>query len=137
MKTTLDILLILYKVISNTSSITSTISGGVYKEQRPVNSDKEDIVIECESITGEQLQECSPTIKIHVPNKPVFIDNIQDLNQPDNDRINELTTLVLGTVKEYYNNNYWFYAEGQSLVPEDHEHYTNIKIKFNFLNTTN
>lgn len=52
----------------NASELASKVSGKVYKDQRPLNSDKEDIIIAIIARdAGYQMQEATVNVNIYVP----------------------------------------------------------------------
>jgi len=58
--------------------VAGLISGRVYKDQRPLNSDKEDIVISILSGSGKQMQEVTANVNIFVPDIRRGNDMIED-----------------------------------------------------------
>lgn len=71
------------------SELASEVSGGVYKEQRPLNSDKEDIVIAVIARTaGAQMQEATANINVYVPDIRRGREAIEDT-----DRLRTLCTM--------------------------------------------
>lgn len=78
MKTTFDVTNRVYNLI-NVPVITALLDGGIYKDQRPDNSDKRDIVITTNIIDNEPFQNAVGYINIHHPgDKPdhIFFSNI-------------------------------------------------------------
>lgn len=132
MRTTLDIVDILYHVLSG-SGLASAISGGVYKH-RPVNSGKEDVVINSLPVSGSQLQEGVANVNIHVPNLALNIGGIQDRTQPNHDRLKTLTSLAVTTLNDVWreSGDVSFTVLTQSLFeePEIFEHYVNIRLNY-------
>lgn len=137
-KSTFDIVDIIYQVLSADASITGEITGIVCKK-RLVNSDKEDVVIGSLPVSNEQVQQAVANINIHVPNLIIKANGMQDISQPNLKRLNELTALVWGIVDEKYYSEYWFYVQQQNLFedPGTNEHYSNIRVNFNSLKTSN
>jgi hypothetical protein len=130
MRSTFDIVDILYSVLSNEIGITSVINGSVYKNMRPLGSIAEDIVIGSLPVNFEQIQQAVANINIHVPNLVIKVGTTQDNTQPNNKRLKQLTNLVLGIVKEGIGSDYWFELQQQNTFSEDQEHYSNIRLNF-------
>lgn len=76
-KTDIDIKDAVYGWIAG-STLASTISGKVYKDQRPLNSTKEDIEIAVLSRFGNQTQEVAVNVNIFVPDIRRNGDMIED-----------------------------------------------------------
>jgi len=136
MKTTYDIQNILYKVLSSSTNITETITGGVYKK-RPLNSKQEDIIVGSLPVGNDDIQRAVGNVNIHVPNLIIDVNGVQDNSQPNLKRLNEITRLAWGLLDESYYEGYWFYVQQQSIFEEGNEHYSNIRIEFYSVNTTN
>lgn len=66
MKTTIDLVNILYELI-NVPAVKSLINGGVYKNERPVNSSLQDVVIGSTTVDNEAFQNGVGYINIHHP----------------------------------------------------------------------
>lgn len=132
MRSTLKAVDILYQILKLTSSITSAISGKVYKDRRPDNSDKEDIVVNSLPINFEQVQQAVLNVNIHVPNLKLNINGVQDNSQPDRVRLDTITDLVMTAVKDHVGSDYWFFIQQQNVFPSENfmEHYSNIRIDF-------
>ena len=61
------------------SELASLVSGGVYKDLRPLNSEVEDIVIAVIARTaGEQIQRATANVNIYVPDKRRGKEAIED-----------------------------------------------------------
>src|SRR5688572_11465347 len=99
MRTTFDIVDIIYPVLKTNAALTAALTGSVYKtDGRPINSDKEDIVIGSLPINNEQLQQAVMNINIHVPNLDLLLNGVQDKTKPNLKRLKELTALVIGII---------------------------------------
>lgn len=137
MRTTLDIVDILYQVI-NQSVLKTSVNGNVYKFSRPVNSGKEDIVINSLPITGGQLQEGFVNVNIHVPNLSLNIGGLQDNTQPDFSRLKSFAAAAVGILQEVWreSGDVNFSIQNQSIFPEPevNEHYVNIRIRYYSVN---
>lgn len=135
MRTTFDIVDIIYPILKNDAALTTALSGTVYKDgQRPIGSGKEDVSIGSLPVNGEQLQQTVVNVNIHVPNQKLLLNDVQDNTKPDLKRLKALTALVIGLVNEKYYSDYWFFVQQQQLFPEQdenaNEHYSNIRLSF-------
>ena len=118
--------------------IKSAISGGLYKHKRPVNSQKEDLVIVPLTLDADQLQEGIMNVNIHVPNLLLGAGTAQDKTQPDHLRLKQLASMAVESLNEV-----WM-EEGQinfSVLtpimfdePEINQHYINIRLSFGAVN---
>lgn len=136
MRTTYDAENIIFKTLS--ASNTLNISGDVYKH-RPLNSHQEDIIVGSLPISNDDIQKAVLNINVHVPNLIVNISGAQDNTQPNLARLNELTRLVWQLLDNQFFNGYWFYVQQQNLFADEqtNEHYSNIRLEFYSINTTN
>lgn len=135
MISTLEIIDKLYLQL-NVADVKTAISGGVYKEKRPINSTKEDVVIGCLPTNNLQLQTTVANVNIHVPNLVLNTNGIQDNTQPDFARLRTLTTLLIAKLKDQWAADYWFDVQQQNTFSEEelNEHYSNIRVNFYSLN---
>lgn len=115
-------------MILNVPEITTVVSGGVYKEKRPINSSAEDVVIGCLPTVNLQIQPAIANVNIHVSNLSIAGDD----SQPDFARLRTLTTLVISKLSDQYKGSYWFDVQSQTVYPEDdiNQHYSNIRVQF-------
>lgn len=136
MRTTLDIENILFSFLK-ASSLASEINGGIYKRQRPAQSSKEDVVINCLPVSNRQLQDAVANVNIHVPNVTVQRDGITDQSHADHPRLNELATLAWQLLDDQFNPlGYTFHVQQQILIQDEDagDHYVNIRIEFYSVN---
>jgi hypothetical protein len=114
---------------------TEALTGGLYKLTRPVNAAddfKEDAVINSLGMPGQQVQRGIINLNIHVPNMGgLEVGNRQDSSQPDYVRAQQLTTLAIQEVTEFYTDDYWFVFQQQNMVESDEQEMViNIRIEF-------
>lgn len=132
MRNTLQIVNIIWKALQ-ISPLKTEISGGIYKHQRPIDSDKEDIIIGCLPITGSQLQEGIVNVNIHVPNLVVNAGSTQDATQPNSIRLEELAAYALvflqNLVLEVGEVNFSIDNQMVFAEPDVNEHYVNIRLQ--------
>jgi hypothetical protein len=137
MKTTFDLVTIVWQKLEATASLTTDpltkLTGGIYKT-RPTGSTKEDIEINSLGIPNDQLQRGIVNVNIFVPNIPVSVNGIQDLKQPNYPRLKVLTDLAIATLKDVWAGDYTFDVQQQNLIPVDDEQaaetYSNIRLEF-------
>ncbi len=136
MRNTFDIVDLLYGFLIADTDITGAISGGIYKHNRPLNSDKEDVVIGSLPVNNDQLQQTVPNINIHVPNLKLTKGTIQDNTQPDTKRLKTLTALLVTKLDDKTFDDYWFEVQQQTLFSDEetNEHYSNIRLNFYSIN---
>lgn len=136
MKQTFDTDTIIYGVLKGTAALTSAISGGVYPRQRPLNSGKEDVVINTITLTQDTYPQLGTSnINIHVPDKTVTIDGVQQKVQ-NGERLKAISALVLEAIRRANVTGLKMIVESQATVQEAsiNEHYVNIRINWNIHN---
>lgn len=134
MITSLDAIDIIWQTLHG-SSLASAVSGGIYKLSRPVNSIKEDVVINSITLNSDQLQEGVLNVNIHVPNLSLSIDGVVDNSQPNFSRLKTLTSIAVGILTDVWavDGNYNFNVQepGNPIEePDINQHYSNIRIEF-------
>lgn len=105
MKSTFDILDKMYPIV-NVSTVTSTLSGKVYRNARPINSITRDVVILALPISGGtdiDLQPCTVVINCFA----------QDLKPgiPDDKNLDTMTAAVLGVLEAYSSSDSYLHLE--------------------------
>ena len=126
MITTLEIATILFSRVNN-SVLKTAINGGVYKDQRPTDSNKEDIVVNVVTSDAEMIQRAVGNVNIHVP----ALSN----GMPNHLRFTLLTELATPVLKEGYGATYNFWTESQGLIESNGFWYYNFRIRFKQHNT--
>jgi hypothetical protein len=130
MKTTLDLVGIVYDVIKN-SSLKTAINGKIYKFKRPVNSNAEDVVINSLPVTNEQLQTAIVNVNVFVQNvEAVTSEGINEF--PDVVRLQTLATLAVSALTDGINGVYTWDVQQQTVIQDDEsdQHYINIRLQF-------
>lgn len=132
MKQTYDTDAILFRILSNSEAITSTITGGIYTgdDARPDNSEKEDIAINTIDITQEFLPQIGVSnVNIHVPDVDLKINDVQQ-KKANRARLKQLTELVLETLKAANIPDVSLVVTNQKELaqPEISQHFVNIRI---------
>lgn len=127
-------ILFLYTVNnSRLKSDLNGINGGVYKMERPINSELEDVVINSLPLSGTQVQEGVLNINIYVKNLALNTGSSTSDEQPDTKRITELSKLAMLDFADYWSPNadYAFELENTALYSEENkQHYINLRIRF-------
>lgn len=136
MKTTATVTTILYQLIS-ASSLAAAITGKVRKGQRPANSEKEDIVINCLPIDNEPLQRCVVNVNIYVPPYRVK-ENGMETDEPDFARLETLQSIAASffrniTKAQDYDID-WEQMSGVMKDEASKSFFFNIRLKFQAFN---
>jgi hypothetical protein len=117
--------------------LSQTITGGVYKHERPINSDKEDVVINSLPINNSQMQSGVFNVNIHVPNLVLNINGNIDTTQPNHERIKQLTALAIVELTDVWLNDYNFDVQQQNVIQDTNDTYSNIRLDFFNINIIN
>lgn len=105
MKSTFDILDIIYPII-NTTAVKATLDGKVYRNSRPADSVTRDITVAALTIAGGQdidLQECVIIINCFAKDLAPGI--------PDDKNLDAMTTAVLSAIENYVETTVYFNPE--------------------------
>lgn len=132
MKTPLDVMTILYRLLSD-SALSSEITGKIRKGERPAASALEDIVVNSLPINSDQLQRCVGNVNVYAPSIIISENGVQ-VEKADFIRLDELTDMavtLLTSVREsrdYYLN---VQQVSQPIKETDSKSYfINIRIDF-------
>lgn len=134
MKTTFDSLEIVHSLL-NVQSLTDNISGKLcYQDERLIDIDLEDVVINSQTITDSNIQTANVNVNIYVPDIKIKGPNAY-YPAPDRHRLRELTDLVVGL----FNGLKGVYFKNGSLrvktisdafsEPEIKQHFISIRLK--------
>ena len=135
MISTFDIIDILY-IKLKTSALKAAVSGGLYKQgERPDNSTKEDIVINCLPTSGSQLQTATVNVNIYVPDSELTISGKPQFKAKFS-RLQALAELAITLLKEVSVDDYHYKIAFQGTLKEEsiHQHFINIRIEFKKIN---
>ena len=133
MKQTFDTDSILFGLLKNDPTIVAAISGGIYAGQRPLNSEKEDIVINTITISQDYHPQIGTSnVNIHVPDMTVKIDGV-DQQVEDRNRLKTISQLVLAKLRTANIQGLKYLVESQTILnePEIRQHFSNIRISWN------
>jgi len=115
-------------------SAENKITGGLYKLQRPLNSKKEDIVINALPLVKGAVSRCILNVNIYVPN--LDFSHLhgswmqQDRTQPDTKRLADLAWLANRSLPEIWINGHTFQVVQDTIFPDGDHHYLNFRIEF-------
>jgi len=131
MKTTLEQVDILWQRLTD-SPVKAALNGGIYKHIRPVNSSKEDVVINSLPNVNGDLQQSVCNINIFVPNKAQNLNGVQDNSQPDSARLKVLADLAIAALTDQWGEDYNFDIQQSVLIRDDisPSWYYNIRLNF-------
>lgn len=130
---TYDLDTMLFKAM-NTDDITTLISGGIYKsDDRPADSELEDICINTIDVTTEYTPQIGTSnINIYACDNEIKI-NGKVVWQPNKAKLSELTKAIMAKLKSTRIKGVKMYPTHQRLLGEQgiHQHFTNIKVQWN------
>jgi hypothetical protein len=135
MKTTLELVNIIWQVLT-VSPVKEEITGGIFKHIRPLNSEKEDVVINSLPNLNTDLSQAVVNVNVFVPNKTQNLNGAQDNSQPDAARLEELAGMATDALKDQWGDDYNFDVQ-QSVLIRDEEGgswYYNIRLNFYSIN---
>ncbi len=132
MITTLDISVILFKRLNESLVLKSSLSGGIFRDARPANSPKEDVVVNVVTSDTGSAQRGVANVNIHVPSIVTGTGM-----QPNHLRIKALTDIVTPLLKDVYNasNNYWIDQMSLIKEPNADQWFFNYRIRFKYHNS--
>ncbi len=132
MKQTFDTDTILFQKLK-ASAISSEITGGIYKRKRPLNSVKEDIVVNTITLSQDfHPQLGTSNVNIHVPDVSVSISGVSQ-KMPNEARMKELSEMVISLIRDSFVQGLLMNLESQTVItdPETDQHYVNIRVNWN------
>lgn len=131
MKTANEINTLMFKVV-NESPLKAAINGSVYKSLRPINANKEDVVINTVVSDAELVQTAVCNVNIHVPSLTT-----PDGKMPNSARFDELSGIANQILKDGHTKYFTYYTENTAQIQEQNrdEWYLNFRIRFRFHNT--
>ena len=133
MKTTFDTDAILFSLLQD-SPVKEVINGGVYVgDDRPDDSDKEDIVVNSIDLTQDYLPQIGTSnVNIFVPDKNVKIGGKQQL-QANRTRLKELSAMAIETLRNANITGLKIILGNQTVLeePSVKQHFVNIRINWN------
>jgi hypothetical protein len=133
MKQTFDTDSIMFSLLNSNQELKAEITGGIYSVQRPLNSVKEDVVVNTITLTQDsEPQTGVSNINVHVPDKQVTIAGVQQ-TVVNSARLKAISEIVLTAVREARIEGLKFIPESQTVIQESEikQHYCNIRINWN------
>lgn len=135
-----EVLNILYHILND--SVLSQMITGIICRKRPVDSNKEDIVINSLGMPNLQLQTGVINVNIHVPNIQLSSGPNQDVTQGNYPRMTELSKIAVSILDDYYSpDGMYSFSVQQEGIFEDADddaatpdHYVNIRLIVNYVN---
>lgn len=103
---------------------------GALARRRPINSDKEDIIVNSLPITFTQIQRGIINVNIHVPNKSVTANGVADTEYPDYVRLKDLTEMAIPILNNYVGDGYYFQVQQEQVIEEEKSSFSNIRLSF-------
>ena len=132
MNTTLDTNTILFGLLNGSAAVKSAINGGIYKTTRPLNSQKEDIVVNTIALTQDYYPQIGTSnVNIHVPDMSVQIGGVSQM-MPNDAKMNTIAKLVLDVLRAANPVGVSITIEGQNTIEEVEikQHFVNIRINW-------
>lgn len=119
------------------STLKAAINGNVYKyEERPINSVKEDVVINALAIDNAQLQYGVLNVNVIVPDKEVQITEGVKQFVGQFSRLRQLAGIAATLLTDFWSGNYHFDIQQQvnGFDEESKQHYVNFRIDYYSIN---
>ena len=136
MKQTFDTDAIIFGILKGSTALNAAITGGVYAQQRPLNSEKEDVVVNTITLSQDSFPQFGTSnINIHVADKTVTIGGVQQRVQ-DRERLKAIAGIVLAEIRAAKVKGLTMLVETQSTLQEAaiNQHFVNIRISWNIHN---
>lgn len=124
---------ILFEILNASAELKAELSGGIYVQgERPADSEKEDVVINCLTLTHGVPQSGTSNVNIHVPDKKAKIRG-KEQRKADRERLRLLTSLVLAVLKSAKVTGLTLKVSAETVIkePEVFQHYNNLRIDWN------
>ena len=132
MITTIDIDTELYKVLKDSTALTTALTGSIYTGERPVGSKKEDVTINTPSLTQDfEPQRGYSNVNIHTQDITVKIGTV-DQKKADRVRLKSLANMARAALVTARIPGVGLTIMGQSLIaePDVSQHFVNLRIEW-------
>lgn len=136
MKTSFDVVDLIYAYLRDNSPVKQLLSGGVYKHLRPINSKTEDVVINSLGLNNAVVQNGVANVNVYVPNLILNINGMQDTTQPNHKRLKELTAVLIEVLHEVWIGDYMFEVQQEQPIFDPDGSATNIRLNFFSINNS-
>lgn len=104
-----------------------TLTGNIYMTNRPVNSDKEDIVIRTLAMNADTMQEGVINVNIHVPNLQL----VQDNTQPDRLRLDAIGNECMAVLDDHWGDAFNFTLDAPGRIEGNgKDWFMNIRVRY-------
>ncbi|QQT43353.1 Uncharacterised protein [Sphingobacterium multivorum] len=108
--------------------VNKPIISGIIADRRPINSTKEDIIVNHLPFTFEQLQEGVVNVNVYVPNLEVQMNGVKDTEYPNYNRLNEITKQVIIEIDDFYEDNILITVQQAKIIEDKAFSYMNIRV---------
>lgn len=112
------------------AKVNEFVNGRIYKDNRPIDSNKEDIVINSLTMDNELLQNGVFNINCYVPKKSITINGITQYHK-DNRRLKEIADKVYQVINDVWEDDYNLDVETHQDFEEQNENYYNFRVQLN------
>lgn len=131
--TTFEVKDVLFGLV-NINSIKGAISGNIYLDFRPTDSDKEDVVINSLPISHSSWQQCTANVNIYVQDIKAKV-NVVSQPVPNRGRLEAITKAVIAAVDGQGGED-WVcnVVSDHTFKNDDGSHMSNVRIEFRKLN---
>jgi hypothetical protein len=123
-----------YKVVKN-SDLEKAVTGVLTKRKRPLNSNKEDIVITCPTTQNASYQKFIVYVNIYVQDLYVKENGQYEENTS---RLTDLISKAFALFDDYHGDNFLIQNDSQDIeeIPSEevHEHFAKIKLLLTIIN---
>lgn len=122
---------IAFKLYHHLKSLTLSTAGGLYINQRPAQSQAEDMVINSGTLSGDTLQTGQLGLNVYVPNLTITLNGTQDQSQPDTQRLSQLEQELRQGCAEIWGSSWNFEMLTCQVKPDtDRQHFLEITFAF-------
>lgn len=110
------------------ANVHQVIRGKIYKDNRPVNSDKEDIVINSLTMTNGLLQNGVFNVNCYVPKRSITLGGITQYHK-DNARLKVIADKVYQALNDVWEEEYHLDVEYHQDFEEQNENYYHFRVQ--------
>ena len=114
----------------NESGIKNVITGKIYKDRKPSDSTKEDIVINGVTMDNEWLQDGFYNVNVFVPDIQLKIDVTSQM-MPNNNRLKQLADIVYPIFDDIWKDQFNLTIDRTEVIEEQAEKATYINFRIN------
>lgn len=132
MKTTLDQSDAIYRLL-NVPGVTSAISGKVYSDDRPLDSDLEDVVIKSMTLADGMRQFGVALVNIHV--KDIELSGVPG-KLANKTRLKAISRVIVPLIEETDGEDFALWVESSSTIPEPEvdQHFLQLRLEVRMYN---